>query len=89
MNENIEDEYTSKGKTMAEMDAGLDEAAKSCPSPKKKTPEEMLQNPADCFDPEDQNVPKGKNDGAWDAAEGKGPHDASINDNDSKNGPAR
>lgn len=77
-----------KSKSMKDFEKDLDEA--SMAPTKKKTPEEMNQNPMDLLDPEhDPAAHQGELDSTWDVAEGKGPHDASINDNDSQNGPAR
>lgn len=70
-----------------DQDAALDEAAAGGP----KDHSAILEDPASFLDPTDPMIRKRKKSpqDTWDVAEGNGPHDASINDNDSANGPAR
>jgi hypothetical protein len=70
-------------------DSDLDETTGV--SPKKKTPQEMVQNPNDLLDPSEGEIKEKQKqlDDTWAVAEGGGPHESGINDNDSRNSPKR
>lgn len=84
----IEDETKSDlrdegGQTMSELEESLDKIGTG---PKKKTPQQLLENPNDHLSPEDQEAARQQHslDDTWQAAEGAGDRDWGIVDNDSK-----
>lgn len=81
-----EKDFEGRGQKMADFDKRLDQVGTA---PRKKTPAEMLQNPNEFLDEEDERVDstQQKLDKSWSVSEPG--QDSSLNDNDSKNGPAR